>query len=461
MSIDNTDLQTKNNHYHCYLLRSQDPKHQNKTYVGFTVNPCRRIRQHNGILKHGGARKTKRSGRPWEFAVVVHGFPSQKSALQFEWAWQHCDKSLLVRAVLGDDAAKTLKRKRGLKGQLWILKTVTTLCPDLFRHKSLSLFFFDETTRQMYNSIAVDHAFTTFSKDWTIQTRVVLSLQDMPFWSTRNKGGARKQSAKPSRSEEVGKENSEENVQDDTRKKSNEVPTANSNYPKKHPTCTYCHHPILPPDIPVCKEDKANTMHDICRELYFDEAEESSLENDQLTLDETSIRREYCIHGTSNDKSFDEGQCDRKSPHFSNQRKVDPKRTILSTRHISCWDDTDSSSGDSYPSFQVDDTSDSESFESPKSNLIDDDEKNIALSRTIESPLVLSSLATLSISPQNEFRNANEDFLAAHHSRMKTQDDHCIVYIDIDADESIPSAGKQISSSTPQRQVEIVDLCSP
>ena len=60
-------------HYHCYLLRSLDPGHPLKTYIGFTTDPERRLRQHNGDLKNGGARRTKRAGRPWTFVCVVHG----------------------------------------------------------------------------------------------------------------------------------------------------------------------------------------------------------------------------------------------------------------------------------------------------------------------------------------------------------------------------------------------------
>lgn len=32
--------------------------------------------------------------------LVVHGFPTQVQALQFEWAWQHPDKSKVVRTVV-------------------------------------------------------------------------------------------------------------------------------------------------------------------------------------------------------------------------------------------------------------------------------------------------------------------------------------------------------------------------
>ena len=65
---------------YCYLLYSR-----NNTYIGATVDPHHRLRQHNGELV-GGAKKTK--GRVWKRALYVGGFPTWIAALQFEWAWK-------------------------------------------------------------------------------------------------------------------------------------------------------------------------------------------------------------------------------------------------------------------------------------------------------------------------------------------------------------------------------------
>ena len=58
----------------------------NKTYIGYTNAPKKRIKQHRGILS-GGARTTSHSD-DWEYVKIVK-LPGKKEALQFEWYWKH------------------------------------------------------------------------------------------------------------------------------------------------------------------------------------------------------------------------------------------------------------------------------------------------------------------------------------------------------------------------------------
>lgn len=75
----------------CYMLASLDGR---KTYVGATVDPARRLRQHNGEIS-GGARATK--GRAWRRVFLVSGFEDERAALRFEWRWK-----FLTRQAPGD-----------------------------------------------------------------------------------------------------------------------------------------------------------------------------------------------------------------------------------------------------------------------------------------------------------------------------------------------------------------------
>ncbi|KAI6188292.1 hypothetical protein M3Y98_00339200 [Aphelenchoides besseyi] len=91
---------------YCLISRNEKPQFKNRCYIGYTVDPNRRVQQHNAGREHGGANKTNNKG-PWfvrtnrnsfkGHGCIIHGFPNNVSALRFEWAWQDPDKSKRVR----------------------------------------------------------------------------------------------------------------------------------------------------------------------------------------------------------------------------------------------------------------------------------------------------------------------------------------------------------------------------
>jgi predicted GIY-YIG superfamily endonuclease len=73
---------------YCYLLYTDDGR---RTYIGATVDPDRRLRQHNREIQ-GGAKSTH--GKAWTRACMITGFPDWRATLQFEWAWKYHGRKL-------------------------------------------------------------------------------------------------------------------------------------------------------------------------------------------------------------------------------------------------------------------------------------------------------------------------------------------------------------------------------
>jgi len=100
----------------CYLLLSEDNK---RTYVGATVDPDRRLRQHNGELV-GGARATR--GGVWRRVCCIEGFPTEGAALQFEWKWKNLTKIQRAPTALE-------RRKKALQALLALDKSTAKAIP--------------------------------------------------------------------------------------------------------------------------------------------------------------------------------------------------------------------------------------------------------------------------------------------------------------------------------------------
>jgi len=141
-------------HYCCYLLRSLDPQYHYKTYIGYSPDPERRLRQHNGELSSGSARTTKVSGRPWALVLIVDGFIDSRTALQFEWAWQHANKSLTFRKAVDGSAtvAAQLHRRRGVIAKMVILRILLSKS-DAFSRLPLIVYFYDERCMDDYSAL--------------------------------------------------------------------------------------------------------------------------------------------------------------------------------------------------------------------------------------------------------------------------------------------------------------------
>jgi predicted GIY-YIG superfamily endonuclease len=69
--------------WHCYLIYSET---KNRTYIGFTNDLEKRIKQHNGIIQ-GGAKST-RFANDWKYIKIIE-VVDKNSALSLEWYWKN------------------------------------------------------------------------------------------------------------------------------------------------------------------------------------------------------------------------------------------------------------------------------------------------------------------------------------------------------------------------------------
>jgi predicted GIY-YIG superfamily endonuclease len=77
--------------FYCYLLCTEN----SQTYVGATIDPDRRLRQHNKEIS-GGARATGirvAQGLSWNRICYLENIPEWRTALQIEWRWKQLGRT--------------------------------------------------------------------------------------------------------------------------------------------------------------------------------------------------------------------------------------------------------------------------------------------------------------------------------------------------------------------------------
>lgn len=81
------------------------------TYVGATVDPNRRLRQHNKEIS-GGAHATGtkvNNGEIWNRVCYIQNFPDWSSSLQFEWRFKQISRKLPQNLIPYQRRMKALK----------------------------------------------------------------------------------------------------------------------------------------------------------------------------------------------------------------------------------------------------------------------------------------------------------------------------------------------------------------
>jgi predicted GIY-YIG superfamily endonuclease len=102
----------------CYALSNNGRGPALRQYIGYTVDPPRRLRQHNREIR-GGAWKTRRQAGEWDFTFVLTCLDEnfgKHEALSLEWHLQHAylEDSMTRKIGKGNGKGKRRRCRRSL-----------------------------------------------------------------------------------------------------------------------------------------------------------------------------------------------------------------------------------------------------------------------------------------------------------------------------------------------------------
>ncbi len=136
--------------FYCYMLYTDN----NKTYIGATTDPDRRLRQHNRELS-GGARATGiqvAHGSTWKRGCYITNIPEWRSALQIEWRWKQ-----LGRTQFKHIRNPIYRRLYSLKMLLHLEKPTEKGIPyDAYPNGQPQIIWESDELREFYNNISLN-----------------------------------------------------------------------------------------------------------------------------------------------------------------------------------------------------------------------------------------------------------------------------------------------------------------